>query len=310
MIQRAKMKKQDFENRIALENLPKAFAKLSNDIYHALPGLSSSKLKVIAEQSTLHSNLSTHEDSEAKDFGSFLHAVILEPETLDTSYLRSDEPAPSRSTKEGKEIAQRFTEETGLQIVDSDDWKRKWFEWKYPGKKRISDKWESAARSIVELIDDHPIKAILANSQKELSLFWQEEGFLMKAKPDILMHNNMLVDLKTCASASPQSIRRSIEQFNYHWQLAFHARGIKAVSGIMPPALGWIFVETSPPYGISMVQMPDEMLDIANDCIEAAIMKYEYETEQIARKKFKHPYGTEWRFAKVSPWLKNTVERI
>jgi exodeoxyribonuclease VIII len=300
---------------INLSTLPVVYAGLSNDEYHSGPGLSSTQLKTIADKSLAHLITQKHKDSAAKDFGSLVHTAVLEPHLIDKEYVYTDEAAPARNTKEGKLTFQAWQESNPtVQIKTSDDWKREWFIWQYGGRKPISCEDKDAIDSINQLISRHPFSDLLKLGQKELSIFWEEEidgmKVLMKARPDLLLNNNMLIDLKTTDDASEKGINKAIAKYNYHWSLAYHMRGIEAVTGVKVPASGWVFVEKNPPYAINMKQMPDEMKYVANDCIDAVLKKYVHQKRLLDNNELDFPYGKDWTYAKEQLWMQTQVERL
>ena len=94
--------------------------QMTNAEYHASEGISSSNLKLLAE-SPIHLK---HKDlfrmeSKAFDFGSLVHALVLEPETVDDEFAIS--PTFDLRTKAGKEAKTEFEARHGAKIILSRD---------------------------------------------------------------------------------------------------------------------------------------------------------------------------------------------
>jgi hypothetical protein len=67
------------------------------------------------------------------------------------------------------------------------------------------------------------------------------------------------VDLKTTPSAAPKHIRKSIVDYGYHQQAAWYLDGMRAV-GFEDPAFLFVFVEKTPPYLVTVVELDDAAL--------------------------------------------------
>ena len=87
----------------------------------------------------------------------------------------------------------------------------------------------------------------------EQSYFWEDEetGLVVKARPDIL-HANMIVDLKTCADASPRAFQASMVKGGYHVQGAMIQEAVRRVEGREIDTVINVAIETSYPYSIGI----------------------------------------------------------
>lgn len=100
--------------------------------------------------------------------------------------------------------------------------------------------------------NDQTIVKLLSNTDKQVSLFWEdaESGLKLKSRPDVNKSKaNVLVDIKTCDSASPQEFARAVAKFNYPIQAAIQMRGC-VETGLMPQVdkYYWLAVEKKAPY--------------------------------------------------------------
>lgn len=111
---------------------------------------------------------------------------------------------------------------------------------------------EVLSAMLTTCINDSTIKKLLSNTDKQVSLFWEDEqtGLKLKSRPDVNKSKaNVLVDIKTCDSAAPEDFSRSVAKFNYPIQAAIQMRGCVA-TGLMPQVdkYYWLAVEKKPPY--------------------------------------------------------------
>jgi hypothetical protein len=95
----------------------------------------------------------------------------------------------------------------------------------------------------------------------ELSLFWRRGTVWGRARLDRLTKlrsgRPVVVDFKTCASAAPADVDKSIARYGYHIQGEFYRSGAIAL-GLVPEDAGFLLVmqEKEPPYLVTVVE-PD-----------------------------------------------------
>jgi hypothetical protein len=71
----------------------------------------------------------------------------------------------------------------------------------------------------------------------------------------------IFADYKTCRSADPDDLRKSIADYGYHQQAAWYCEGIRAL-GICPnPTFLFVFQQKTPPYLITPVVLDQTTLD-------------------------------------------------
>lgn len=102
----------------------------------------------------------------------------------------------------------------------------------------------------------------------EQSYFWEDEhtGIMCKARPDIL-HDNMIVDLKTCASADSHTFQKTMYMSGYHIQGAMIREGVKQLTSKDIPNVINICIEKTYPYSIGIKI-------ISETALEAGHMKF------------------------------------
>lgn len=88
----------------------------------------------------------------------------------------------------------------------------------------------------------------------ERSLIWQQDGVWLKVRPDVLPEDaNVIVDLKTTRDIT--KAHRSVYEYGYHMQAALVADGMERLLGRVIEATAFVFVQTSPPYPVRVVQI-------------------------------------------------------
>lgn len=115
---------------------------------------------------------------------------------------------------------------------------------------------------------------LIEGARIENSFFWQDEhsGLLLKARPDIL-HDNMIVDLKTCADASPRAFQGSMVMGGYHVQGAMIRDAVEAIEGKRINNVINICVETKYPFNMAIYIIDEFAIDAGqekykNICLE------------------------------------------
>ena len=180
-------------------------------------------------------------------FGTAFHTLMLEPELFDKTYVMKPEPV--------------FLKDVGREA--------------YEAYKGILAHLESCGSIVLSVIEWETLMAmrevinanenamqLIRDSRIENSFFWQDEhsGLLVKARPDIL-HENMIVDLKTCADASPRAFQNSMVLGGYHVQGAMIRDAIEAIEERRINNVINICVETKYPHNIAIYIIDEYAID-------------------------------------------------
>lgn len=132
------------------------------------------------------------------------------------------------------------------------------------GKTVITSAQIDQIRGMADALERHPaVREGLLKGEVERSIVWQDEktGVWLKARPDVIpVESDMIVDLKTCASADHQSVCRALSDHGYHMQLALAYEGLKAVTGRRMTDFILVFVETRKPHAVSVKAV--DLIDI------------------------------------------------
>lgn len=151
-------------------------------------------------------------------------------------------------------------------VVDADSWRTKdakeqkaaaLAEGKYP---LLPDDF-AAAKVAADAVRAHPLAAKLlraGSGKPEQTIVWRdkETGIWCRAMLDWLPRKSRIaVDVKTCASASPDKIAKAVYEYGYHIQAAHYLDGMKALGLHDNPAMVFIFVEKARPHLVNVVQL-------------------------------------------------------
>jgi exodeoxyribonuclease VIII len=238
--------------------------QMSNESYHKdTTAISSSGLKLIAKSAKsyfvqyLDETKDRKEPTPAMEFGTLVHALVLEPETVESLYAIMPEGIDKRTT-EGKRLWAEWIEKNGTKkVVKSDDMK--------------------TAKEISNAIFEHPLSSIIKKKMgvTEFTLFWDEEieiseGIFKtvkcKARLDYAIIPNpsfpygLIIDVKTCQDAG-DDFAKSAYNFGYHIQAAFYCRAIqKAYELDYIPQFVFLAAEKEEPYLVASHKASDDFL--------------------------------------------------
>jgi len=183
---------------------------MTNAEYHAMPGISKSGLDLI-NKSPAHYKWAQENPSEptaAMRIGTLTHLATLEPDRFNSECIVM--PTLDRRTKDGK---LRWEE----------------FQANHPDQELLTSDEHTRITAIRDAVRAHSMARKLLDriAQVEVSTFWKDEGTGVdcRCRPDGILDNGMLIDLKTTADAG-RGFERSVRQYRYHVQAAFYAMGM------------------------------------------------------------------------------------
>jgi hypothetical protein len=118
----------------------------------------------------------------------------------------------------------------------------------------------------------------LTAGKPEQTMVWQDTqtGVWCRARIDWL-HDDLsaIDDIKTTTrSAHPEAFAKNLYSYGCDVQAAFYLRGIAALEerlNYAAPQWRWIVVETTPPYGLSVIEPGPAVLELADAKVEAAL---------------------------------------
>jgi exodeoxyribonuclease VIII len=206
---------------------------MTNAEYHQLPSISKSGLDLIHRAPALYRYRRANPTPQTPSmrWGTLVHTAILEPETMEERHIIA--PAVDRRTKHGKEAWEEFQATAeGREVITADE--------------------SFALESIRAMAHGDPVAGpILAKiAHVERSIFWQDAdtGLECRCRPDAILDNGYILDVKTTTDASADSFSRSIAQWRYHVQAAFYSDGYESEFGEPPRGFAFLAIEKEPPY--------------------------------------------------------------
>lgn len=100
---------------------------------------------------------------------------------------------------------------------------------------------------------------LIEGTIQERTVMWEHRGRRCRSTPDIRSRLHV-VEFKTCQNAEPSKFRRDAYWRHYHAQLAFYLDAITASGEGEPQEAYIIAVESSEPYGVSVMPLTDRAI--------------------------------------------------
>jgi len=193
-------------------------------------------------------------ENDAFAIGAYTHALLLDPKSIDDGFIRIG--SIDRRTKEGKELwasAQRRAESTGARI--------------------INDEQVTLAEMMAQSVYENPAAARLLNTalEREVTVIGEIAGRPAKAKIDAiysLAGANMIIDIKTTESASPQAFAASAAKYGYYHQAAWYSRLIRQTSYGECTEFLIIAVEKTAPHLCAVYRVPQIAIEISDQKLD------------------------------------------
>ena len=225
--------------------------------YRAFPALNQSAAKVLIANSPAHYQAyinTPQEETKALRFGTFVHAAVLEPDTLNDLYATA--PEVDRRTKEGKETWAAFaTANAGKTILDAE---------------------ESAIGHLVAASARHALKAHgVVFDATEVMFHVDYCGVPLKAAIDGVA-GDYLWDIKTTVpgEATPAGMLKSIRSYRYNLQAYWYRLVYELATGRRPLGFRFLFVEKEAPFSWAIAEVGPELMSYAVSDFEKAITLY------------------------------------
>lgn len=242
------------------------YTNLNNEDYHAdKSSISRSSILDFIESpyrywaNHLNPDRPVREETPALVFGSAFHALILEPELFEASYIIKPEPV--------------LLKDVGRTCYDI--YKRQLEDIECSGKTVLSQEQFKTLQIMKSQIDKHSdIKKLIEISSHEISYFWQDEGsgLLCKSRPDII-HNHLVVDLKTIINAAPYAFRNAMAERGYHIQAAMIRDAVMAIEDRKITDFLNIAIEKTYPYSIGIYLIDEKAVNIGERQYKSALLE-------------------------------------
>ena len=119
---------------------------------------------------------------------------------------------------------------------------------------------------------------IIENSRKQVAFRYDtKHGFASKGLIDLLPDSDYICDLKTCeprALESVRSLQKHIFQWGYHIQAGSYCDGLSIASGIEIHRFKFIFVSSSAPFRVAVIELPLSAIIFGADQYRAGVSKF------------------------------------
>ena len=195
----------------------------NRDDYFADPGTSASFLWRCASRSPWHAMNAAEGPTPRMSSGSLLHALVLEPDTIDDRFYRFHGKKLTNAAKLEWETA----EKGGLEVVKDKDWL---------GVERDANAIREAYGDLID-----------GATHIEHALYWDcpDTGMRCKALPDIVHPEMGLIDVKRTINGEPRAFERAMSRYGSHFQAAWYCRGARILG--RPCLWNWIACEHGGP---------------------------------------------------------------
>jgi hypothetical protein len=227
------------------------------EIYHALPGVSITRLKELKRSGKHYQHRLKHPKfTAALSLGTAAHCATLEPARFETDFA----------------IWSRRSEKTGNLCPQNGQW---WDAFKAANANKIiiTEDDSDAALLIAGAVRGEPLAMrYLQTGEPEVSLQWAVEveslihrrtvTLQCRGRADWLTRIDgvhYVVGLKTAANILPVLFGNAAARLSYHMQWAFYMDGYKAITGVTPE-MREIVVESQPPYDVVVYQIPEDII--------------------------------------------------
>lgn len=231
------------------------FYRISNDAYHAGPGLSSTSLKKALKGYTAYrARKEEAKDSSALVFGRAFHTLMLEPHLFSEQYAvmpKFDGHPNSNKHQEAK--SNWLLENAGKSVLSA------------------SDSLDISA--MVVAVKSHPESEKFTDFEAEVMGITrcQDTGLQIKCKADLFGY--AIIDFKTTSTGvSPGEFMRDIIKWGYHLSAALYQDIIAALTGQRLPFV-LVVVNKNRPFECEFYTLSDEILEEGRKLYKAALAR-------------------------------------
>ena len=236
--------------------------RLPDSEYFAIDLPSSSGTKTLLTGTNAHlaaERETPREENEAFTLGAYLHALLLDPESIETNFIALGDI--DRRTKEGKaewESAQRRATLSGARI--------------------ITRPLVQQATAMAHAVRENPAAAQLLNTltDREITIIGEIGGRPAKAKVDGIVRLAgacIVLDIKTTESAAPRDFAASAAKFGYFHQAAFYRRLVEQNVSVMDDFV-ILAVEKKAPYLTAVYRLPFHAIETADRRIDELVERW------------------------------------
>ena len=222
---------------------------------YAALNCSAAKHLLVSPAHYKHYMTAEREETKALRMGSLTHALVLEPEVVQSRFAFLPEGI-DRRTSAGKLAYSAFEAAAmGKTIVNADE--------------------ANDCRAFAAALEK-TIKEVLkvTFTATELMLAVDYCGARLKSAIDAVGSDGFLYDLKTAESADPKKWLYSAKDYRFPLQAHFYRTVYQAATGERVKGFRFIVVEKSPPYAVAIYEFGPELMTYAAMDFEKAVSDY------------------------------------
>jgi hypothetical protein len=258
--------------------------------------LSASRLAAFAESPKTYKSqyiLKEIEPTPAMEMGKIYHKAILEADKFEDEYvvmetkenfictveqLKDAIKACGEKPVSGKK--QNLIDQLNALDPNARIWEMYVAEMNQQGKKLISaELWKKCQRMTQEVLNHDLLAKFFTEGQKEIKATWKfdEEIYFNMVMdffhPNLIDGDSVIMDIKTTADASPRACYNTVKKNKLLLQAAIYVDGVKQITG-KEPYFGWAFVESSPPYHVTVIMADSGQLELGQRWYRGLIKEF------------------------------------
>ncbi len=228
--------------------LDRQFTHMTEEAYSHLAGERSSMLKKVLA-SPLHYRSAAagrFRQTDPMKFGTLVHAMLFEPETLDTLFaVYPDTDATGKKlTRRGK-AWEAFEATAGNRTIIRER------------------EWHSAKAMVDAMNKSDAVSGLLGEGEPELAAQWDDFGVTLKARFDWLHITEtrvVAVGLKSAVSCAPNPFANQSVKLGYPLTWAMYHRALEVLLPGRALEMYEIVVEKTEPFDIAVYRITDDVL--------------------------------------------------
>lgn len=232
---------------------------LTNEQYHASPGISATGLANFAKLPALYKYNRDKEEDDAETasqrLGSLVHMRALEPKLFEETVVIIAGNGNSTEVKnqiKAAELAGKYicrSEKEFKQVIDMVD-------------SVMSHSWA---------------KTLLTQGEQEQSLYAPHPlyGFLMKCRPDAIHPDKAIIaDIKTYTDLDDYALEKQIKRLKYHWKAVHYMNVASLVYGQPFEKFVHVWVSTKAPYPVRCLALGGATVQWAEEKVSDLYAQY------------------------------------
>lgn len=230
------------------------YAGMPNEVYHALPHASNSRLARLAKSPAHARYEPPRKQTSAMRMGSAIHASILEPHVFDREWLLMEDTEDRRKS-EYKEASKHHD----------------------PEKILVGDEAAKVAAAQATIYADPNAGPLIeAPGWTELSAvsICPITGANIRFRFDKITEDRIGIDLKKTRDATEDEFSRSVANFRYHVQAALYSDQFFQLTGVSLRAWVFLAIEDDPPHAVRLYIPSDNALELGRTEYQADLAKW------------------------------------